>query len=164
MTKAPQPNDHPMPSPKIRVGMKVKPFELTGWARRQIVEFLIKDHLRVLASLRRAGYAKRSPEDPAILSKHTKDAIRAFLHVIDDAHTVEIAGVHGEGHHLGLHTVNACYVDGGSGWSGMTFYGQLLWRALVNGNQLVVLQPSEIVRFLFSERELAKAIIANKDS
>jgi hypothetical protein len=139
--------------------MKVAPFTLSAWERGKILRTMISEHIRVCAKLRRDGYIQKTPGDTAVLTKHVKGMIRAFMHVIDTAHTVEVAGVHGGGHHLGLSPVNQCYVGGGSGWSGMDFYAQLLWRATVDGNEVVVLQPSDSVRHCFSDHAMRKKAI-----
>ncbi|MBY3231835.1 hypothetical protein [Rhizobium laguerreae] len=146
---------HAMPAPNIHVGMRLDPFPVTGWVRRRLLRSMIADHLRITRSLRRKGYLKREPGTKT-LSDHTKGMIRDYMRVVDTAYMIEVAGVHGEGHHLGLQPVNQCYVDGGTGWSGMTFYGQLLWRAQIGDDHVAVLQPPETVRFGFADREILK--------
>ncbi|MNU26995.1 hypothetical protein D3C71_153800 [compost metagenome] len=148
-----------IPDPAVHIGMKLAPFALSAWERKNILRTMISEHVRICAGMRREGYLAKTPGDTAVLTKHVKGMIRAVLNVIDNAHTVEVAGVHGGGHHLGLSPVNQCYVGGGSGWSGMDFYAQLLWRATVDGNEVVVLQPSGSVRHCFSDRAMRKKAI-----
>lgn len=148
-----------IPEVEIRIGMKLEPFVLSAWARKKILRTMIREHLSICSGMRRDGYLAKTPGDTAVLTKHVKGMIRAFMNVIDNAHTVEVAGVHGGGHHLGLSPVNQCYVGGGSGGSGMDFYAQLLWRATVDGNEVVVLQPSGSVRHCFSDHAMSKKAI-----
>jgi hypothetical protein len=148
-----------IPSPSVHIGMKLAPFALSAWERKKIVRAMISEHLRICGRLRRDGYLEKAPDDSGVLTKHVKGMIRACMHVIDTAHTVEVAGVHGGGHHLGLSPVNQCYVGGGSGWSGMDFHAQLLWRATVGGNEVVVLQPTQSVRHCFSDHAMRKKAI-----
>ncbi|MBX4911473.1 hypothetical protein HJA82_29605 [Rhizobium bangladeshense] len=146
--------------PKIHIGMRIAPFPLSRWQRKQLLRAQIREHLRIDRRLRLKGYLTRTPEDPTILGVNTKRMIREFMAVIDNAHTVEVAGIHANGHHLGLQPVSECYVRGGSGWSGMEFYGQLLWRATIDGNEVVVLQPTSTVNYTFSEQGIIKAGVA----
>jgi hypothetical protein len=148
-----------IPDPAVHIGMKLTPFSLSAWERRKIVRTMISEHVRVLSGMRRDGYIKKTPGDTAILTNHVKGMIRACMHVIDTAHTVEVAGVHGGGHHLGLMPVSQCYVGGGTGWSGMDFHAQLLWRATVDGNEVVVLQPRGSVRHCFTDHAMRKKAI-----
>ncbi len=148
-----------IPDTALHVGMKLEPFALSAWERRQILRTMISDHIRVCAKLRRDGYIKKTPDDRTILTKHGKGMIRDCMHVIDTAHTVEVAGIHGGGHHLHSRPVNQCYVSGGTGWSGMDFYAQLLWRATVDGNEVVVLQPAASVRHTFTDHAMSKKAI-----
>ncbi len=150
---------HSIPDPAVHIGMKLAPFALSEWERKKILRTMISEHVRICAGMRHDGYLVKTPGDTAVLTKHVKGMIRAFMNVIDTAHTVEVAGIHGGGHHLGLSPVNQCYVGGGSGWSGMDFYTQLLWRATVEGNEVVVLQPSGSVRHCFSDRAMRKKAI-----
>lgn len=140
-----------LPLPKFPVGTKVPPFRLSRYQRGTILKAMIRSHIRTLTRLRKDGYAKREPGDSAVLSKHIKGMIRAYLKVVDTAYEIEIAGTVADGLHLGLHPVNGCYVGGGAGWSGMDFYYQLLWRAEDDKNHVVVLQPLNAVDFVFAE-------------
>lgn len=143
-----------MPLPKIEIGMKVQPFELSAYHRKILVRSQISEHLNTARRLRKRGYLNRVPGDMKVLGNHAKEMIRAFMRVIDTAHTVEIAGIHGFGHHLGLSPVNECYVSGGPQWSGLVFRPQLLWRATVDGKELAVLQPLSSIPSCFLEREI----------
>ena len=149
------PKFNAMPKAEIHVGMRLNPFPITGWQRKRLLQHMIREHLAIERRLIRGGYMKKEPTSKA-LRDHTKQQIRDYMQVVDTAYMVEVAGVHGRGHHLGLQPVNQCYIDGGAGWSGMTFYGQLLWRALVSGNHVTVLQPPAAVKFGFSDREILK--------
>jgi hypothetical protein len=143
-----------IPEPEIHIGMKLEPFSLSNWERRKIVRTMISEYVCVLVKLRRKGFVKKTPDDRAVLTQHVKGMIRAFMHVIDTAHTVEVAGIHGGGHQLGLSPVNQCYVGGGTSCSGMDFHAQLLWRATVDGKELVVLQPPGSVAHCFSDHAM----------
>ncbi|NTF18263.1 hypothetical protein G6L37_07570 [Agrobacterium rubi] len=153
------PTNKEMPTPKVQIGMRIKPFALSMWHRKVIVRSQITEHLRIARQLSVRGYPNRSPEDTTILTNFAKREIRAFMHVIDNAHTIEVAGLHGYGHMLGLHPVNECYVSGGSSWPCLEFRPQLLWRATVDEKEVVVLQPTASVRACCFEPVIRNLVI-----
>jgi hypothetical protein len=116
---------------------------------------MVREHGGIAKWLRFKGYLEREPGFP-ILSRRCKATIREVFDIVDTAYEVEVAGIQASGHLLGLHPVNGCYVGGGTGWSGLIFHYQLLFRAKRNGHHVVILQPSDLR--LFGEYHLIKLV------
>jgi hypothetical protein len=142
-----------LPTPKIAVGSKIVGFKLDDYSRYMWARHQVGEHARIAKRLRFEGHMKREPGEP-ILHSRWKEAIRENLVVIDTAYEIEVAGIQASGHQLGLYPVNGCYVGGGSSWSGVTFYYQLLFRAERHNRHVVILQPSDLR--LFGEYHLIK--------
>ncbi len=146
---------HDLPVPLIHVGQQIPPFRIDSWSRKQLVRHMIREHSRVLRRLRLIGFGARA-DDGKFMLPHIKQSMRECLSVVDTAEEIEIAGVQASGHHHHDVVVNGCYVGGGSGWSGIDYHGQLLWRAKRNGNHVVFLQPLNLR--LFGQRYLLNLI------
>jgi hypothetical protein len=145
-----------LPTPKIAVGAKVVGFKLDDYSRYKWARHMVHEHVRIAKSLRFQGYLEREPGYP-ILSRRCKATIRKVFLLVDTSYEIEVAGIQASGHHLGLHPINGCYVGGGSGWSGLDFHYQLLFRAKDDqGHHVVVLQPSDLR--LFGEYRIIKLI------
>jgi hypothetical protein len=144
-----------LPTPKVAVGAKVIGFKLDAYSRYRWMRHMLSEHHRIVKRMRLEGYLAPEPGD-SLLPKRLKDVIRRVIRIVDTAYEIEVAGIQGEGFHLHLHPANGCYVGGGSGWSGMTFYYQLLFRAFDEGNHVVVLQPSDLR--LFPEYQIIKLV------
>jgi hypothetical protein len=144
-----------LPTPRIAVGAKIVGFKLDDYSRYMWARYQVREHAKIAKSLRFQGFLEREPGFP-VLSRHCKAAIRTVFTVVDTSYEVEVAGIQADGHHLQLHATNGCYVGGGSSWSGMIFYYQLLFRAKLHNNHVVILQPSGLR--LFNESHLIKLV------
>jgi hypothetical protein len=149
MTMRPTGKHYDIPTPLIAIGTKVPVFRLDKYSRRCLVRHLVTKNRSILKSLRREGYATRERGE-AMLSSHVKSLMRATLNLVDTAYEIEVAGIQGVGHHLGLQPVNGCYVGGGQSASGLQFYCQLLFRGKQGTNHVVFLMPLHL--WLFHER------------
>ncbi|WFU52240.1 hypothetical protein QA639_21265 [Bradyrhizobium pachyrhizi] len=144
-----------LPTPRIAIGAKVVGFKLDDYSRYMWARFQLREFGRTAKRLRFLGYCKREPGETIIVPRW-KEIIREVFTVVDSAYEIEVAGIQASGLHLQGHPTNACYVGGGSGWSGMDFSYQLLFRAKRGKNHVVVLQPSDLR--LFYEYHLLKHI------
>ena len=148
-------------TPKFTVGMHVAREQiLSPYSRLCILQFHLKKTRSILISLKRDGYLEDWPGGKAPIPKGNKESIRDLMAVIDGAYEVEIAGVISSCMHIDMSVSNQCYVGGGSGWSGISFQYQLLFRAFHKGNHVAVLVSPEA--FTWGEYDIEVALIEKK--
>lgn len=103
-----------------------------GWYRQQILRDELKRVRRILLELKEK---KRIKWNGKRLPDGNKNAIRQIMRIVDTAYEVEVSGVVLRGMHIDNTWTDQCYVGGGSGWSGMSPYATLLFRAVLDGEQ-----------------------------
>ena len=129
-----------LPLPFLKVGdvIDLSDFDENDWrfARKMILRHAI---LSQRVDYPKWGVSTRKRMEGK-LNDHLKGLIRSIMRVVDTAHTIQVAGLK-PSYSLNVgYPANQCYVGGVPGAaSGVSFNAYLLFRSLVNGQELAVI-------------------------
>jgi hypothetical protein len=137
-----------LPVPPYAIGTRIDITKLEGGDARYYFRTMLRDILRktrsTLDSLQAQGYLKDMVGKKMLPGN--KVQLRQKLDILLHPDAVELAGMAPQGMHVTGTVGNQCYLRNGQCHSGVSYCYYLLFRKLVDGNQVVYIHPEPLIR------------------
>lgn len=148
-----------LPKPQYRIGQRVDRSCLDSepYYRRQLLRTEIANLRKTFEKIKYnarvrdkigfvPGVPQKHPSNQAggrLLDGH-KRMIREIMEMFDKAEVIEICGIVSVGAQANVHISNQCYLRSGLGWSGVSWYYNLMLRSTTPSGNNVCYMPGSL--------------------
>lgn len=133
-----------LPAEHYKIGTKLDPKRLlTPSLLSNMREDLRSETKSIMEALRKDGHIKGKQKWAETLA-YNKQRHEEILRVALEAHSAEIAGISAFSTHVLNSVANQCYLEDGSSISGVEYRYQILFRALIDGNEVVMITRTPV--------------------